>query len=229
MKLLFEAGLTGIGLRVGLLPGGILDGLDLLVHGVEATLDAAHIVTRHVTDLIPLFLNLGQLLAGLLGLGVLDVHVTVNGEDRNLSLSGLLQGVIPTGILGGGQDDGVDFVVNELVERLNLLLLIVVLGRRVGQVKAGILECLLNVLLVGGTEAALRTDSHEANRLLAGVRAATCVAGTACGNADKRSSRSNEGNGLLPILHKYSSSSSVYFLDDLSSCLVTVRHRQPLV
>lgn len=91
---------------------------------------------------------------GLLGLGVLDVHVTVNGEDRNLSLSGLLQGVIPTGILGGGQDDGVDFVVNELVERLNLLLLIVVLGRRVGQVKAGILECLLNVLLVGGTEAA---------------------------------------------------------------------------
>lgn len=54
---------------------------------------------------------------GLLGLGVLDVHVTVNGEDRNLSLSGLLQGVIPTGILGGGQDDGVDFVVNELVER----------------------------------------------------------------------------------------------------------------
>ena len=32
MKLLFEAGLTGIGLRVGLLPGGILDGLDLLVH-----------------------------------------------------------------------------------------------------------------------------------------------------------------------------------------------------
>ena len=32
------------------------------------------------------------------------------------------------------------FVVNELVERLNLLLLIVVLGRRVGQVKAGILE-----------------------------------------------------------------------------------------
>ena len=105
MKLLFEAGLTGIGLRVGLLPGGILDGLDLLVHGVEATLDATHGVTRHVADLIPLFLNLGELLTGFLGFRVgLDRHQSL-GLDQQRLLGGqilLLGGVdlIAVGLTG---------------------------------------------------------------------------------------------------------------------------------
>ncbi|ERL22674.1 hypothetical protein HMPREF1231_0130, partial [Streptococcus pyogenes GA06023] len=91
VELLLEAGLAGVGLRIGLLPSGILDGLDLLVNGVETVLDAAHIVTRHVTDLIPLFLNLGQLLAGLLGLGVgLHRHQSLGLDQQSLLGSQIL-------------------------------------------------------------------------------------------------------------------------------------------
>ena len=54
VELLLEGGLAGVGFRIGLLPRGILDSLDLLVDGVEAALDAAYFVAWHIADLIPL-------------------------------------------------------------------------------------------------------------------------------------------------------------------------------
>ena len=67
VELLLEGGLAGVGFRIGLLPRGILDSLDLLVDGVETTLDAAYFVARHIADLIPLLLDGGESLTSLLG------------------------------------------------------------------------------------------------------------------------------------------------------------------
>lgn len=105
----------------------------------------------------------------LLGFRALDIDITIDGENWDFGLCRILQAVIPTGIVGGGQHDGIDFIVDELVECLNLLLLIIVLRRRIHQVEARILERLLQIVLVSGTEPAFRADGHEANRLLAAV------------------------------------------------------------
>lgn len=88
VELFFEGGLAGVGFRIGLLPSGILNGFDLLVYSIETAFDAAHFVTRHVTDLVPLLLNGGESLTGLLGLFfALDGNQRL-GLDQQLFLLG---------------------------------------------------------------------------------------------------------------------------------------------
>ncbi len=79
VELLLEGGLTGVGFRIGLLPGGILNSLDLLVDSIKTAFDAVHVIARNVTDLVPFLLNGGQCLASLLGgLLILDRHQSLS-------------------------------------------------------------------------------------------------------------------------------------------------------
>ena len=79
VELLLEGGLTGVGFRIRLLPGGILNSLDLLVDSIKTAFDAVHVIARNVADLVPFLLNGGQCLASLLGgLLILDRHQSLS-------------------------------------------------------------------------------------------------------------------------------------------------------